>query len=211
MSPVTIPSFVASCPNINKYQLTFSLPFKSTIPLIQQNPIFYKTLNILFLQALRGSLHCYRGTALLHLIKIHPHPTAFNLMSTLKRKAAAEAGGDAKKARQNGNIASFFGAPKPVAAPTAKAPAFSAFDAPAVKFNKEKWVASLTPEQRDLLQLEIDTLDVSWLTHLKEDITSPEFLNLKKFLAAETKAGKKWFPPAEDVYSWYESLNVLTF
>ncbi|KAK3394235.1 uracil-DNA glycosylase-like protein [Podospora didyma] len=132
-------------------------------------------------------------------------------MSTLKRKAATQAGGaDAKKAKQNGSIMSFFGPPK--VTPAAGGPKTAAggsngggsavADAPAVKFDKEKWVASLTAEQRELLQLEITTLHDSWLARLKDEITTPEFLGLKKFLDRETAAGKKWFPPKEDVYSW---------
>ncbi|KAH7155429.1 uracil-DNA glycosylase-like protein [Dactylonectria estremocensis] len=114
-------------------------------------------------------------------------------MSTLKRKAASAAnGGDAKKPKANGSIASFFGAaPKPAAPAT-----------PVVKFDKAKWVASLTEEQKDLLKLEIDTLDESWLAHLKDDVTTKEFLDLKRFLNRESSAGRKWFPPKEDVYSW---------
>ncbi|KAK7408757.1 uracil DNA glycosylase [Neonectria punicea] len=113
-------------------------------------------------------------------------------MSTLKRKANSTPNGtDAKKPKANANIASFFGAaPKPVSGP------------PALKFDKAKWVAGLTKEQKDLLKLEIETLDESWLVHLKDDITSTEFLNLKKFLERETNTGRKWFPPKEDVYSW---------
>lgn len=61
----------------------------------------------------------------------------------------------------------------------------------------------LTDEQRELLQLEIDTLHESWLKELKEEIVSKEFLNLKRFLNAEREAGKKIFPPLEDVYSWF--------
>lgn len=120
-------------------------------------------------------------------------------MSTLKRKAdTAVSPSDPKKAKANGNIASFFGsAPKPAASST------GAPEPAAPKFDKEKWVAGLTEEQRELLKLEIDTLHESWLAHLKDDITTSEFLGLKKFLQAETKAKKKWFPPAEDVYSWY--------
>lgn len=115
-------------------------------------------------------------------------------MSTLKRKAASTpAGGDAKKPKANGNIASFFGAPKTVRSTVAS---------PAVRFDKEKWVDGLTDEQKDLLKLEIDTLHDSWLALLKDDITTPDFLNLKRFLNKETAAGKKWFPPPEDVYSW---------
>ncbi|KAK1755042.1 uracil-DNA glycosylase-like protein [Echria macrotheca] len=124
-------------------------------------------------------------------------------MSTLKRKAASQAGSDAKKPRQNGSITSFFGAPKPAAAAASSSTGTTtSSSAPATKFDKEKWVKSLTDEQRTLLRLEIDTLHESWLVHLKDEITTKEFLDLKRFLDRETAAGKKWFPPKEDVYSW---------
>lgn len=116
-------------------------------------------------------------------------------MSAAKRKAgpaAAESG--PKKARPNGgSIAAFFAAPKPKPAEAA---------APAARFDKQRWVAGLRPEQRQLLRLEIETLDDSWLAHLKDDVVSNEFLELKRFLGRETAAGRKWFPPEQDVYSW---------
>ncbi|KAH6609281.1 uracil-dna glycosylase [Trichoderma cornu-damae] len=117
-------------------------------------------------------------------------------MSNLKRKAATTGNeAEAKKAKANGSIASFFGAvPKPAGAASSASPA--------AKFNKAKWVEGLTAEQQELLQLEIDTLHDSWLALLKDDVTTKEFLELKKFLNRETAAGKKWFPPKEDVYSW---------
>lgn len=121
-------------------------------------------------------------------------------MSTLKRKAAADAGADAKKAKQ-GNIMSFFGAPKATPGKNGTTTAVPVFE-PAVKFNKEKWAATLEPEQRKLLQLEIDTLHESWLALLRDELVSKEFLELKRFLAREISAGKKVFPPLEDVYSW---------
>jgi uracil-DNA glycosylase len=124
-------------------------------------------------------------------------------MSTLKRKAAAAAGAEAKKAKQ-GNIMSFFGAPKSTpAAGGASSNSSAAPEPAAAKFDKAKWAASLTPEQRQLLQLEIDTLHESWLALLKDELVTKEFLELKKFLDRETAAGKKVFPPKEDIYSWY--------
>jgi uracil-DNA glycosylase len=116
-------------------------------------------------------------------------------MSSLKRKAATTGNeAEAKKTRANGSISSFFGA--------APKPAGAAAPSPATKFDKAKWVEGLTAEQKELLQLEIDTLHDSWLALLKDDVTTKEFLELKKFLNRETAAGKKWFPPKEDVYSW---------
>ncbi|KAK0728991.1 uracil-DNA glycosylase-like protein [Apiosordaria backusii] len=131
--------------------------------------------------------------------------------STLKRKAAAQTGGaDAKKVKQ-GNIMSFFGSSpaskssSTPAVPTTPNSSFSAAAQPdpaAAKFDKAKWVATLTPEQKSLLQLEIDTLHESWLVHLKDEIVTKEFLDLKRFLEREYAAGKKIFPPKEDIYSW---------
>ncbi|KAH7628818.1 putative uracil DNA N-glycosylase [Sordaria sp. MPI-SDFR-AT-0083] len=159
-------------------------------------------------------------------------------MSSLKRKAGSSSqpgSSDAKKPKQNGNIMSFFGAPKPGgplnSSPTTTATrsttssqsqsqptnsntasSSSAIPDPATvtrKFNKEKWVASLTPEQRELLQLEIDTLDESWLAHLKEEIVTREFLDLKRFLKREWET-KTVFPPREDVYSWSRHTPLPT-
>ncbi|KAM3557172.1 hypothetical protein MY1884_004674 [Beauveria asiatica] len=123
-------------------------------------------------------------------------------MSGLKRKASGSVPApELKKTKANGNIASFFGAvPRP--AQTAGAASLTTAPPPAAKFDKTKWLASLTPEQKKLLKLEIETMHESWLGLLKDDITTKEFLDLKKFLERETAAGKKWFPPQEDVYSW---------
>lgn len=110
-------------------------------------------------------------------------------MSSLKRKSGANLpGSEAKKPKQQGTLASFFTAPKA--------------GGPAGSFDKEKWVAKLTDEQKKLLKLEIDTLDVSWLALLKDDITAPDFLELKRFLEREAQAGMEVFPPKEDIYSW---------
>jgi uracil-DNA glycosylase len=71
------------------------------------------------------------------------------------------------------------------------------------KFDKAAWVAKLTPEQKDLLQLEIDTMHDSWLYHLKDELTHPSFLELKRFLKKEWASDKRIFPPKEDIYSWF--------
>ncbi|KAH9892072.1 uracil-DNA glycosylase [Xylariomycetidae sp. FL2044] len=134
------------------------------------------------------------------------------MSSSLKRKSdgALKATDANKKPKVNASITSFFGPPKsspsssnksatngPASSPTSAASA-----PPAVRFDKAKWVATLTPEQKKHLALEIQTLDPSWLAHLKDEITSPEFMALKKFLDSEVKSGKKVFPPREDVYAW---------
>ncbi|KAJ5097550.1 Uracil-DNA glycosylase [Penicillium angulare] len=122
---------------------------------------------------------------------------------TLKRNAdhLSTPNSDKKKPK-GGSITSFFGAPKPKPQDTQGSAGPAAPPPKPSSFNKEKWVASLTPEQRELLQLEINTLNESWLAHLKDDITTTEFLNLKRFLKKEKDNKAKVFPPEEDIYSW---------
>ncbi|KAL0260682.1 uracil DNA glycosylase [Diplodia seriata] len=124
---------------------------------------------------------------------------------SLKRKAADAVATQAKKPKANGSITAFFGPPKPVVS------AEGAAIKPTAKFDKDAWAAKLTDEQRDLLKLEIETLDETWLLHLKEEITSPEFLNLKRFIKKEKEDGKKIFPPEPDIYSWsrHTPLNTV--
>ncbi|KAK2777440.1 uracil DNA glycosylase [Onygenales sp. PD_12] len=125
-------------------------------------------------------------------------------MSTARKRGANDltgAGSESKKPKTNGSITSFFGAPKPK--PSQPNLGTNQPSAPqASSFNKARWVAGLTEEQQDLLKLEIDTLDESWLAQLKEELLSREFLQLKRFLKKEIASGAKIFPPLEDVYSW---------
>ncbi|CAF9916987.1 uracil DNA glycosylase [Imshaugia aleurites] len=94
---------------------------------------------------------------------------------------------------------------------TAAAPPPAEAAAPLAKFDKGKWVEKLTPEQKDLLALEIASLDESWLSQLKDEIVTKDFLDLKRFLKKEHDNGKKIFPPAADVYSWsrHTPLNTV--
>lgn len=69
------------------------------------------------------------------------------------------------------------------------------------KWDKDAWVSALPTEQRELLQLEINTMDESWLEVLYKELTKPYFLSLKKFLKERRRTGKV-FPPEQDVYSW---------
>ena len=118
-------------------------------------------------------------------------------MSSLKRKTSAstDAASAAKKPKTNGSITSFFGG--------------GGGQSTGSKFDKAKWVAGLTAEQKKLLKLEIDTLHESWLVLLKDELISREFLELKRFLDRETTQGKRWFPPKEDVYSWCAPLFLF--
>jgi uracil-DNA glycosylase len=135
---------------------------------------------------------------------------------SLKRKAGDAPTSDAKKPRANASITSFFTAPKP--APKASGPASNktagpgeeqSASLPVSKFNKEKWLATLNDEQKELLKLEIETLHESWLKELKEEILTKDFLELKRFLKREKEQGKKVFPPEADIYSWFAPFFTL--
>lgn len=132
--------------------------------------------------------------------RIPRRPHLLAAMATLKRNSdhLSASAADSKKSKGKASITSFFGAPKPKPLTTQSTGPSSRSSS----FNKDKWVASLTAEQRELLQLEIKTLDESWLAHLKEEVVTPEFLNLKRFLKKEKDSGTKIFPPEQDVYSW---------
>ena len=127
------------------------------------------------------------------------------IMTSVKRKAdvLTASATDLKKPKKDSSLTSFFGAPKTISSSSTAATTSGPVPEPAApKFNKDEWVASLKPEQRDLLKLEIDTLDPSWLAHLKGELVTPSFLELKRFIKKEIDSGKKIFPPLEDVYSW---------
>jgi uracil-DNA glycosylase len=137
---------------------------------------------------------------------------------SLKRKASTLPTNDAKKAKADGSITSFFGMPKAVSSAlktissTTEATGtsikqISATDAS--EWDKDAWVKKLSDEQKTLLALEIETMHESWLKVLRTEITSPGFLELKRFLQREAQAGKKIFPPSEDVYSWFVSYPLL--
>lgn len=109
----------------------------------------------------------------------------------MKRKAEDTTEDPSKKPKK-ATITSFFGAPKPV--PGAQKANASAVNSKAAKFDKEKWVESLTKEQKELLQLEIDTLHESWLPYLADDLTHSSFLELKRFLKAQAQSGMQQLP-----------------
>ncbi|KKA26194.1 hypothetical protein TD95_000076 [Thielaviopsis punctulata] len=132
------------------------------------------------------------------------------MSNNLKRKASNVLDGDDyKKPRPNASITSYFAVKTPpCSAPASAANSFNShcMKTPAAfvssSFNKDKWVASLSEERRNLLELEIETLHESWLALLKDELVTEEFLNLKRFLNREIANGRKVFPPREDIYSW---------
>lgn len=67
---------------------------------------------------------------------------------------------------------------------------------------KAQFVSSLTEEQRELLDLEITTMEDSWFQALSGEFLKPYFLTLKRFLKAQYAAKQTIFPPQNDIYSW---------
>lgn len=68
-------------------------------------------------------------------------------------------------------------------------------------FNKEDWINTLTEDQKQLLDLEIRTLHITWLAYLHQELTKPYFLKLKRFLQVQM-GNKTVFPPPKSIYSW---------
>lgn len=126
------------------------------------------------------------------------HTRSAAMSGSIKRKAAETATSAPKKARA---ITSFFtpsGEPSVASSSSSLQPKSS----PVSKFDKPKWISKLSDEQRSLLSLEINTMDDSWLAALKEELVTPDFLSLKRFLQGEKEKGKKIYPPEADIYSW---------
>ncbi|GAA5842225.1 hypothetical protein JCM3766R1_005071 [Sporobolomyces carnicolor] len=96
------------------------------------------------------------------------------------------------------------------------APLASTSTTPPSTFSVDAYQQSLSkkssePSEADLLRLECETLDPSWLSLLKDEIRKPYFRQLKEFLWKEglrgtddkdSKGKLTVFPPARDVYSW---------
>lgn len=74
---------------------------------------------------------------------------------------------------------------------------------------KQEFVSILTQEQRDLLHLELTTLEDTWFESLSSEFTKPYFLKLKTYLKSEF-AAKKIFPPTKDIYSWSRLTPLST-
>ncbi|AET39169.1 uracil-DNA glycosylase Ecym_4090 [Eremothecium cymbalariae DBVPG len=74
-----------------------------------------------------------------------------------------------------------------------------------VQLNEDKPVesfrAGLTPEQLQLLSLEMNTIDATWFRKLRPEFTKHYFLQLKRFVIGEQNQHTV-FPPPKDVYSW---------
>jgi uracil-DNA glycosylase len=69
--------------------------------------------------------------------------------------------------------------------------------------------------ERELLALEVATIDPSWLELLQDEIRKPYFIKLKEALWKEGVRGvhgkcnkTNVFPPAHDIYSWSRHTPV---
>lgn len=136
----------------------------------------------------------------------------------MSKRALETAGGVAKKARtdaspKQASLDAFVrkspaSTSKPVGS-TSKAVAIPTVDIDAFR-------SGLSTEDRELLSLELDTLDRSWLPVLLPTIRSTEYKQLKRFLWQQNWRGADHvhpsiFPPAADVFSWsrYTPLSTV--
>ncbi|KAF9922663.1 hypothetical protein FBU30_007228 [Linnemannia zychae] len=125
-------------------------------------------------------------------------------MSSNKRVADSPAvkDGPAKKATTSAPKlqSSLLAWAKPKAADPAAAEADST--APLATKAKPDILKGLSDEKRELLKLEQDTIDSTWLRALQSEFTKPYFIELKKFLKQEDESKQQVFPPKNDIYSW---------
>ncbi|SAM09056.1 hypothetical protein [Absidia glauca] len=60
----------------------------------------------------------------------------------------------------------------------------------------------LDDETKNLLHLEMTTMQYDWLRVLQPELTKPYFIKLKKYLKRELLDKQVIYPPAKDIYSW---------
>lgn len=78
-----------------------------------------------------------------------------------------------------------------------------------IPFSVSAYLDALNDEQKQLLKLEIECMNKTWLKVLKDEIKKPYFTTLKRLLWEEGVHGAddsprplKVFPPPRDIYSW---------
>lgn len=76
---------------------------------------------------------------------------------------------------------------------------------------KQDFIKKLSDEEKELLELEINTMEDLWFEKLHKEFTKPYFLKLKKFLKTQYDNKVLVFPPKEDIYSWsrYTPFNQV--
>ena len=139
-----------------------------------------------------------------------------------KRALTGVVEGASKKARiessspaKQGSLDAFVRTTKPAGstASTSKAVALPPVDISAFRSSLS---SAGDPSDADLLALELDTIDPSWLPALLSTLRSSEYKQLKRFLWQQGYRGpahiqKTIFPPAADVFSWsrYTPLSTV--
>ncbi|KAG0231181.1 uracil DNA glycosylase [Actinomortierella wolfii] len=139
-----------------------------------------------------------------------PRPMAQSSLLSFMKKTPSTTASD-EKSDENATTkteSSSSSSPSKTATTTALSPAAAALAASAAKIDILK---NLKPEQQELLRLEQNTMDGTWLKALQAEFTKPYFLELKKFLKAQNEAGKNIFPPKHEIYSWsrFTPLNKV--
>ncbi|KAH9902866.1 uracil-DNA glycosylase [Cubamyces lactineus] len=78
-----------------------------------------------------------------------------------------------------------------------------------IPFSLSEFQSSMSDEEKELLALECQTMGMSWLKVLKDEIRQPYFLKLKKFLREQGVKGPddsapnlKVCPPPKNIYAW---------
>lgn len=129
----------------------------------------------------------------------------------MKRTAISAAASVSKKPRVDASVTS----PKAEAVedeqPVASTSTSTTIASSATNAKIEAFKSSLStsgdPSEAELLKLELDTIEETWLQALLPAIKSSTFLSLKRFLWKEGLRGvdikqNSIFPPAQDIYSW---------
>lgn len=78
---------------------------------------------------------------------------------------------------------------------------------------KEKFALALSSVLKDLLSIELTTMEDTWFEHLSQEFKKPYFIKLKQFVNKE-QAAHPVFPPPNDIYSWtrltpFEDVRVV--
>ncbi|CAB4404110.1 unnamed protein product [Rhizophagus irregularis] len=68
--------------------------------------------------------------------------------------------------------------------------------------NSETLFNKIRNENKELLSLEIKTMNSEWLKVLSGEMQKPYFIELKKYLQNEKANNKKIYPPEPEIYSW---------
>ncbi|KAF9582207.1 hypothetical protein BGW38_000505 [Lunasporangiospora selenospora] len=135
-------------------------------------------------------------------------------MTLQKRRAEDQAVKDAPSKRANSSSATpapagkkqssllAWAKPKQAAEPSATTTTAAADDSTTIVRAKPDILKALSDDKKELLQLEQDTMDATWLRALQTELTKPYFFELKKFLKQEELDKKTIFPPQADIYSW---------